>query len=57
MEEGFAFAGANAYMATEINHVSDVMTDLVDGYNRESLFRQLTAVRPMNLHKQSRIAV
>ena len=32
LDEGFAFAGANAYMATEINHVSDVITDLVSGY-------------------------
>jgi len=36
MDEGFAFAGANAYMATEINHVSDVFQDLIKGYAHES---------------------
>jgi NAD(P)H-dependent flavin oxidoreductase YrpB (nitropropane dioxygenase family) len=45
MEEGFAFAGANAYMATEINHVSDVIDDLIRGYNQESLLRQLESDR------------
>jgi nitronate monooxygenase len=57
MEEGFAFAGANAYLATEINHVSDVINDLVAGFNHESLLRQLTAVRPLKAHVQCRIAV
>jgi NAD(P)H-dependent flavin oxidoreductase YrpB (nitropropane dioxygenase family) len=33
MNEGFAFAGANAYRATQIQHVSDVINDLVAGYN------------------------
>ncbi len=55
MDEGFAFAGAKAYMATEINHVSDVFADLVAGYNRESLYRQLIAIRPIRIHEQSRI--
>jgi len=45
MDEGFAFAGSNAWMATEINHVSDVVEDLVTGYERESRFQQLSAVR------------
>ncbi len=57
MEEGFAFAGANAYLATEINHVSDVINDLVAGFNHESLLRQLAAVRPLKAHVQCRIAV
>jgi nitronate monooxygenase len=57
MDEGFAFAGANAYLATEINHVSDVINDLVAGFNHESLLRQLAAVRPLKAHVQCRIAV
>ena len=57
MEEGFAFAGANAYLATEINHVSDVINDLVAGFNHESLLRQVAAVRPLKAHVQCRIAV
>jgi len=57
MEEGFAFAGANAYLATEINHVSDVINDLVAGFNHESFLRQLAAVRPLKAHVQCRIAV
>jgi len=36
MDEGFAFAGANAYLATEINHVSDVINDLKKGFKHES---------------------
>ncbi len=57
MDEGFAFAGSNAYLATEINHVSDVVTDLVAGYNRESLLRQLSATRRVKSHRQRRVAV
>ncbi len=41
-------AGANAFLATEINHVSDVVNDLVSGYERESRFQQFTALRPLN---------
>ncbi len=57
MSEGFAFAGAKAYMAKEITHVSDVIADLVDGFNRESLLRQLTAVRSVAPQTQCRIAI
>jgi len=57
MKEGFAFAGANAWMATEINHVSDVMDDLVAGYKRESRFKQFMAVRPSKAYMQQNIAV
>ncbi len=57
MDEGFAFAGSNAYLATEINHVSDVITDLVTGYKRESFLRQLSAIRPVKSHVRQRIAV
>jgi NAD(P)H-dependent flavin oxidoreductase YrpB (nitropropane dioxygenase family) len=57
MDEGFAFAGSNAYMATEINSVSDVITDLVAGYNRESFLRQLSATRRVKAHVQRRVAV
>jgi hypothetical protein len=52
MEEGFAFAGSNAYMATEISYVSDVIKDLVTGYNHESLLRQLSAVRTIRHHSE-----
>jgi nitronate monooxygenase len=41
MAEGFAFAGANAYRATKIQHVSEVMDELVQGYNAESIRIQL----------------
>ena len=57
MDEGFAFAGSKAYMATEINSVSDVITDLVAGYNRESFLQQLSAHRPVKAHLQRRMAV
>lgn len=57
MSEGFAFAGAKAYMATEINSVSDVMNDLVTGYNKEVHLRKLSAVRPISSQSQCRIAV
>jgi NAD(P)H-dependent flavin oxidoreductase YrpB (nitropropane dioxygenase family) len=57
MEEGFAFAGSNAYMATEINHVADVIEDLVKGYNHELLLRKLSAVRPLTINTPCRIAV
>jgi len=57
MDEGFAFAGSNAYMATEINSVSDVITDLVAGYNRESFLRQLSVTRRVKAHVQRRVAV
>lgn len=57
MAEGFAFAGSKAYMATEINSVSDVMTDLVEGYNSESRLRKLSAVRPVSMRAQCRVAI
>ena len=57
MGEGFAFAGANAYMAKEINHVSDVIDDLVAGYRHESLLRKMSAIRPVKAQIQRRVAV
>jgi NAD(P)H-dependent flavin oxidoreductase YrpB (nitropropane dioxygenase family) len=36
MDEGFAFAGSNAYKATAIQHVSEVMAELVSEYKAES---------------------
>lgn len=33
MENGFAFAGTNAYKATKIQHVSEVMAELIEEYN------------------------
>lgn len=32
MNKGFAFAGANAYRATKIQHVSEIMNELISGY-------------------------
>jgi NAD(P)H-dependent flavin oxidoreductase YrpB (nitropropane dioxygenase family) len=57
LDEGFAFAGSNAYLATEINHVSDVINDIVSGYNREALLRQLSAIHSYKVPLQCRIAV
>jgi len=41
MSDGFAFAGANAYRATKIQHVSEVINDLVTEYNAESILKQM----------------
>jgi NAD(P)H-dependent flavin oxidoreductase YrpB (nitropropane dioxygenase family) len=41
MAEGFAFAGAKAYKATKIIHVSEVIEELVSEYNIEFLEKQL----------------
>jgi len=57
MAEGFAFAGAKAYMAKEIIHVSEVMDDLVNGYNQESLLRKLSVVRNIQKLERCRAAV
>ena len=57
MDEGFAFAGSNAYLATEINHVSDVVADLVAGFNRESRFHRLSAFRFVQTPVQHSFAV
>jgi NAD(P)H-dependent flavin oxidoreductase YrpB (nitropropane dioxygenase family) len=35
LSEGFAFAGANAYKITKIQHVSEVINELIAGYNAE----------------------
>jgi nitronate monooxygenase len=40
MDEGFAFAGANAYQATGIQYVSEVISDLISGYNAEVILNQ-----------------
>ena len=41
MSEGFAFAGSNAYKATKIQFVSEVINELVTEYNMESAGNQL----------------
>ncbi len=33
MDKGYAFAGSNAYLATKISSVKEIMNDLVSGYN------------------------
>ncbi|NCA84695.1 MAG: nitronate monooxygenase [Clostridia bacterium] len=40
MDHGFAFAGSNAWRATEINTVADVMNDLLVGYHHEAYRQQ-----------------
>lgn len=50
LREGFAFAGSNAYMAKEINYVSDVINDLIADYNRELILRELSKVRAIRHH-------
>lgn len=45
MEEGFAFAGSNAWMASEINHVSDVFDDLLSGYRQEQRYHNRISYR------------
>ena len=57
MDEGFAFAGAKAYMATEINSVSDVINDLLAGYKHESILQQLSTARSKKKHRQKRLAI
>lgn len=44
MSEGFAFAGQNAYKATKIEHVSDVINDMLSGYNLEFMRKQMIEV-------------
>ena len=41
MDEGFAFAGQNAYKATKIEHVSEVINELLSEYNVEFIRKQL----------------
>lgn len=57
MDEGFAFAGANAYMATEINHVSDVFDDLLKAYSRESYHRCMSMARSAKYRLAKPVAV
>jgi nitronate monooxygenase len=44
MSEGFAFAGQNAHKATKIEHVSDVINDMLSGYNLEFMRKQMIEV-------------
>jgi NAD(P)H-dependent flavin oxidoreductase YrpB (nitropropane dioxygenase family) len=46
MDEGFVFAGAKAYMASSMRHVSEVMDSLIAEYAFEL---QKTQVFPLNL--------
>jgi nitronate monooxygenase len=40
LSDGFAFSGANAYRITKIQHVSEVMNELIAEYNAELLINQ-----------------
>ena len=42
MAEGFAFSGTNAYLAAKIQHVSEVIDELIAEYNIESVKHQVT---------------
>jgi len=44
MDEGFAFAGSNAFMATKIQHVSEVFEELIAEYNFEAEKKQAVPV-------------
>jgi len=57
MDEGFAFAGAKAFMATEINSVSDVIDDLLAGYKHESILQQVAANRSKKKLEQKRVVI
>jgi nitronate monooxygenase len=56
MSEGFAFSGTNAYLATKIQYVSEVMKELVAEYNFESIRIKLlesTLVSPALLYNKA----
>jgi nitronate monooxygenase len=42
MAEGFAFSGTNAYLATKIQHVSEIIEELVTEYNIEFARNQIS---------------
>ncbi len=56
MDQGFAFAGSLAYLATEINHVSDVFDDLIDGYHQEAHRHQRFADQQMGTPKRELVS-
>jgi NAD(P)H-dependent flavin oxidoreductase YrpB (nitropropane dioxygenase family) len=47
MAEGFAFSGTNAYLATKIQHVSDVFKELIAEYNTASLINSKLGLAPL----------
>jgi nitronate monooxygenase len=53
MAEGFAFAGQNAYRATKIEHVSDVINDLLSEYNVELIRKQMIEAKTEVLELES----
>jgi NAD(P)H-dependent flavin oxidoreductase YrpB (nitropropane dioxygenase family) len=53
MDQGFAFAGTNAWRATEINTVADVMNDLIVGFHQEVYQQQ----RKKSAASSSQVAV
>jgi NAD(P)H-dependent flavin oxidoreductase YrpB (nitropropane dioxygenase family) len=48
MSEGFAFSGTNAYLATKIQHVSEVIKELIAEYNFEVVRNQLLESKKLN---------
>jgi hypothetical protein len=52
-DQGFAFAGTNAWRATEINTVADVMNDLIVGFHQEVYQQQ----RKKSAASSSQVAV
>ncbi|MCF8367699.1 MAG: nitronate monooxygenase family protein [Bacteroidales bacterium] len=57
MEEGFAFAGANAYMADKIVSVAEVINELVTAHDHEVLLHKISAIRPMRFHSSKAISL
>lgn len=57
MDEGFAFAGAKAFRATKIQHVSEVINDLITEYNSESINNRGAETNQLGSHVQYKQAV
>ncbi|HEX2933802.1 MAG TPA: nitronate monooxygenase [Bacteroidales bacterium] len=49
MDEGFAFAGSNAYKAQSIQHVSEVFEELITEYHNASIAHQTKETRELSL--------
>lgn len=47
LDEGFAFAGSNAYKATKINSVADVFSELKQEYNEAVLKKKVDELTPV----------
>jgi nitronate monooxygenase len=50
MDEGFAFAGSNAYRTDRIQHVSEVISELVLGYQAEASGKTINRAPEVDVH-------